>query len=297
MEAAIDGESRSRLIDILLVAALVLALRLPFLNQADPGRRHLLPGGGPARAHRSRASESRPLHLPGRAGGHARAPAPAAQRLGPRGAARGRTATSTRCPSTPAYILFSLIAALSMYWLARPLHRSAAVSDAAVLRRPRVRDQRQLASRATFRFWRSGCSGSRRSSGDDTRWRRQLWRSPRWPPTRRSSRRRSSGSGAGCTPAVADRLGSVVDVPLCVRRSFQLWERVTSGALPATVLAGYFSSLRPAAVRRTSCATRLALSRALLLPGLSRRSRYAPCCRLRRGFSRGLDRASSSPLP
>ncbi len=102
-------------------------------------------------------------------------------------------------PFHAAYIVFSLIAALAMWSLARRFSPQPLWADAAVLRRAGIRRQRQFARE------RPSVPGVLDARDRAVRvaaiWAgsRGAWRWRRSRPTRRSSRRRSSGSGAGST--------------------------------------------------------------------------------------------------
>jgi hypothetical protein len=280
MEAAIDGESRSRLIDLLLVAALVLALRLPFLNQAVQGDDIYYLAG----AEHSLIDPAHPNHaryfFQGSLvdmRGHPHPPLDA-WFLGLLLAITG----DVKEPVFHAwYIVFSLIAALSMYWLSRrftakPLYPTllfCAVPSFVINGNSFESDIPFLA------FWMLGIAAF-------------VWR------------RYAAASVALALAALAayqaivaapilwvwcwlherrSRTAWAVSLtPVVVAGAFQLWERLTSGALPATVLAGYFSSygLQVAANKLRNAAALSVHFFFLVFPPLAVRV----LLRMRRGF-------------
>jgi hypothetical protein len=240
MEAAIDGESRSRLTDLLLVALLVLALRLPFLNQAVQGDDiYYLAGAEHALIDPAHPNHARYVFQGDLVDmrGHPHPPLDAWV-LGALLAAYGDV---NEVAFHSWYIVFSLLAGLSMYWLAlrftdRPLYPTLLFCAVPAF----VVNGNSFESDIPFlAFWMLGMAAF-------------VWRRYAVAAVALALAALAAYQAIVAAPILwvwcwlherRSRTAWAVSLtPVAVAGAFQLWERLTSGALPATVLAGYFST-------------------------------------------------------
>ena len=229
----------------LVVIAVVLLIRLPFLNQAIQGDDVYYLAG----AQHAQIDPLHPNHARYVFGGdevsmrgHPHPPLNAwclAGLLALFGDIR-------EVPFHAAYIVFSLIAALSMWSLARRFSPHPLLATL-LFWRCRRSSSTATRSRRTCRFWRSGWRRWRCSWGPWTRARRRAWRLRR----------------GRCVLAALAAYQAVLVVPILavylwtrrgagglrwlallagplVLAAWQLYERVSTGEMPAAVLAGYF---------------------------------------------------------
>ena len=180
----------------------MLLIRLPFLNQAIQGDDVYLPRRGAARADRSAASATTSSYVfLGDAGRHAR---PLASAAATPGCWPALLAAVRRHPRSPVSRRVHPVLAdrgVGDVVAGAAVLAAPAVGDAAVLRRARVRRQRQLARSGPAVPGVLDGAGSPPSSSAASRWRRWSLAAAGLAAYQASSPFRSSPSISGCTAA------------------------------------------------------------------------------------------------